>query len=87
MLQQQKDTNQKKYEKINGKIEVALKKEEDWINPAKCVPIACFYKKKYNKSIENDKISNRRDTFREHIEVENSESAEDLEKTRRSKRK
>ena len=49
--------------------------------------IACFYKKKYNKSIENDKISNRRDTFREHIEVENSESAEDLEKTRRSKRK
>ena len=40
----------------------------------------CVLIKKYNKSIENDKISNRRDNFSEQIEVENPECAEDLEK-------
>ena len=40
----------------------------------------CVLIKKYNKSIENDKISNRRDNFSEQIEVENPECVEDLEK-------
>ena len=35
------------------------------------------FMKKCNKSTDNDKISNRRDTFREDIELENSECAEE----------
>ena len=40
------------------------------------MPITHFYKKKYDKGSENDKISHRHDGFSEDIELGNAERKE-----------
>ena len=47
------------------------------MKPAKHTQITCFCKKKHNKRVDKDKITNKYDEFSEDVELVNSEYAEE----------
>ena len=71
---------QKQHGQINENAKVVTReKEEGWIKPIKCTPIAHFCKK-FNKNNEKDKNINRHNRLGEDNEIENIEHEEELSK-------